>query len=154
MSVKSVPQIHLRLGVVYYHLRGLDPVEHLVSVHSAPRPANTYWMNHSWFCATDRPPWAFCVDWQLNARLSRIDAWDRHCQSLHRRSGDVRTQSVRQYCSATPAWFTMKLSQLRYVIVMTVVFCAGSSVKSAPGSRVSAHGKGVRPGYAPTFWLS
>ena len=61
-------------------------------------------------------------------------------KNVERQAGEraaKRTQSVRQYVRATPAWFTMKLSQLRYVIVITVVFCAGSSVKSAPGDAVS-----------------
>jgi hypothetical protein len=29
-------------------------------------------MNHSWLAGTQLPPWAFCVDWQLNATYSTV----------------------------------------------------------------------------------
>ena len=45
---------------------------------------------------------------------------------------DLLTQSERQYCKADPAWSTMKLSQLWYVIVMTAVLLLGSIVNKAP----------------------
>lgn len=76
-------------------------------------------MNQRWSWGTQLPPCAFWVAWQLKATLSMIDAYRRYQYINLVLPFHLLTQSERQNCSSTPAWFTKKVRHERNCRVTT-----------------------------------